>query len=81
MEGFRHSDCDQQLIDYDPARTREGYANEAVPQNQENIVLDRLFPRATAIVAKRLFAAPLLLPMLIEPRSRSRRGAHRDARS
>src|ERR1039458_5158067 len=79
--GIRGSDCDQQLIDYDPVSTREGYANEARPQHQENIMHDRLFPRAAAIVAKGLFAVPLLVPTLIWSRSQSRRGVHRDARS
>ena len=42
---------------------------------------DRLFPRAAAVVAKGLVAAPLLDPTLIGARSQSRLGVHRDARS
>ena len=59
----------------------QGYASEAGPQNQENIMLDRLFPRVTAVVTQGLVTAPLLVPTLIGACSQSRRGAHRDARS
>jgi len=63
-----------------PVRDK-GYASEAGPQNQENIMLDRLFPRVTAVVTQGLVTAPLLVPTLIAACARSRRGAHRDARS
>jgi hypothetical protein len=68
-----------ETIDHRPARTKEACAIAVRPADEEGIVHDHLFPRAAAIIAKRLFASPSLVSTQIGAQLQSRRGAGRGA--